>query len=289
MSDYPDLINIPFNHSFVKNLFVPALPQYTPHSLEPGYWVIIQGNNIFLQPGNGSPALPFGELPKWIEPPELPLTIGLWYGKPLRIFTVDKECHVRHPFITEALNAVVQTIDNATLGIGGLARQILHWEQQSSFCAACGGKTLPFSREWGRQCSACSAKQFPKISSCAIVLVRRDEELLLVRNAQWPAGRYSLAAGFLGLGESLEECAAREVKEETGVDITDITYAGSQSWPFPSQIMVGFVAKYAGGELNVDYTELEDARWFPISRLPTLPPTRSIARRIIDTFAVTRV
>jgi NAD+ diphosphatase len=284
MSDYPDLINIPFNHSFIKSQFVPCTPQYTDHSFEPGYWVIIQGNNIFLQPGNSSPTLPFGELPDWIETPELPLTIGEWQGRPLRIFAADNECPVRHPFIAEALNAVIQTIDNATLGIGGLARQILHWEQQSSFCAVCGGKTLPFSREWGRQCSDCNAKQFPRISPCAIVLVRRDDDVLLVRNAQWPSGRYSLAAGFLGLGESLEECAAREVKEETGVDIANITYVGSQSWPFPSQIMVGFVAQYAGGDLNVDYTELEDARWFPISQLPTLPPTRSIARRIIDTY-----
>ena len=284
MSDYPDLINIPFNHSFIKNLFVATTPHYAPHALEPGYWVIIQGNNVLLHPGNNAPSLPFGVLPEWLEPPEMPLTLGLWHGKPLRIFPLDKECHVRSPLIAEALNAVIQTIDNATLGIGGLVRQILHWEQQSCFCSVCGGKTLPFSREWGRQCSACSAKQFPKISPCAITLVRRDEEVLLVRNAQWPAGRYSLAAGFLGLGESLEECAAREVKEETGVDITDITYVGSQSWPFPSQVMVGFVAQYAGGELSVDYSELEDARWFPLSQLPTLPPTRSIARRIIDTF-----
>ncbi|MFZ4858074.1 MAG: NAD(+) diphosphatase [Desulfuromonadaceae bacterium] len=284
MSGYPDLINIPFNHSFIKNKFVPGIPQYTVHSLEPGYWVIIQGNNVFLQPGNSSPTLPFGELPDWIDPPEMPLTIGEWHGKPLRIFSADNGCQVRDPFIAEALNATIQTIDNATLGIGGLARQILHWEQQSCFCAVCGGKTVPFSREWGRQCSVCSAKQFPKISPCAITLVRRDDEVLLVRNARWPAGRYSLAAGFLGLGESLEECAAREVKEETGIDIADITYVGSQSWPFPSQIMVGFVAQYAGGDLIVDYTELEDARWFPISQLPTLPPTRSIARRIIDTF-----
>ena len=108
--------------------------------------------------------------------------------------------------------------------------------------------------------------------------------MLLVRKAEWPVGRYSMAAGYLNLGESLEDCALREVKEETGIDITGIKYVGSQSWPFPSQLMAGFVATYAGGELVVDHTELEDARWFHISKLPALPPTRSIARRIIDTF-----
>ena len=203
---------------------------------------------------------------------------------PLRIFAVDSDCAVQPPFMAEALNAPVQTMDNATLGISGLARQILHWERQSRFCSLCGGTTGAFSREWGRTCTVCNTKQFPKISPCAIVLVRRDDELLLVRNAQWPAGRYSLAAGFLNLGESLEDCAVREVREETGIDITDVTYVGSQSWPFPSQLMAGFVATYAGGELVVDHNELEDARWFPVSNLPALPPTRSIARRIIDTF-----
>lgn len=284
--DYPHLINIPFNNTFIKDLFVPGVPQYTPNPREPGYWVIIQGNNIILQYAEISPRLPFGRLPDWLIPPELALTIGLWHGKPLRIFSLDKNFLVQTPFIAEALNAVIQTIDNSTLGIGGLAKQILHWEQQSSFCALCGGSTHPFTREWGRICSTCNAKQFPRISPCSIVLVRRDDEVLLVRNAAWPTGRYSLAAGFLSVGESLEECAAREVKEETGIDITDITYVGSQSWPFPSQVMVGFVARYAGGELIVDHTELEDARWFPISKLPTLPPARSIARRIIDTFCV---
>ncbi|NVO01050.1 MAG: NAD(+) diphosphatase [Geobacteraceae bacterium] len=284
MDNYPDLIHIPFNHSFIKELFSPSLPYSLSGSYEPGYWAILQGNMMILQVGEAMPALPFGELPVWLTTPATVLEIGLWRGRPLRIFGLDSSAVIQPPFMAEALNAPVQTVDNATLGICGLARQILHWEGQSRFCSLCGGRTLPFSREWGRHCSLCSARQFPKISPCAIVLVRRDDEVLLVRNAAWPTGRYSLTAGFLGLGESLEECAAREVKEETGIDICDITYVGSQSWPFPSQVMVGFVANYAGGELVVDYKELEDARWFPVSNLPTLPPTRSIARRIIDSF-----
>lgn len=284
MKTYPDLINIPFNHSFIKDLFVQGEPRYCPDLLEPGYWAVIQGNRMILQAGEAMPALPFGELPAWLKTPLDTVEIGRWRGRPLRIFSLAADCIIEPPFIAEALNAVVQTVDNAVLGICGLARQILHWNEQSRFCSVCGGRAEPFSREWGRQCSACNASHFPKISPCAIVLVRRDAEVLLVRNAAWPEGRYSLVAGFLGLGESLEECAAREVKEETGIDISDITYVGSQSWPFPSQVMVGFVATYAGGELAVDHEELEDARWFNIASLPTLPPTRSIARRIIDTF-----
>jgi NAD+ diphosphatase len=91
-------------------------------------------------------------------------------------------------------------------------------------------------------------------------------------------------AGFLDLGESLEECAAREVREETGIEITNIRYVGSQNWPFPAQLMAGFIADYAGGEIVMDHNELEDARWFPVNGLPVLPPSRSIARWIIDNF-----
>jgi NAD+ diphosphatase len=284
MSCYPDLVNIPFNNAFIRDRFIPVVPHYSTHQLEPGFWVIVQDNNMILHAGETGPSLPLGDLPGWLAAPSDPLTIGLWHGRPLRIFSVDKNCTVQPQFIAEALNAAVQTIDDATLAIGGLARQILHWEQQSRFCSACGGRTEPLAREWGRTCSVCGVKQFPRISPCSIVLVRRAGEVLLVRKAEWPQGRYSMAAGFLNLGESLEECAAREVKEETGIDITGITYVGSQSWPFPSQLMAGFVAEYAGGEIVVDRHELEDARWFKLSALPALPPRRSIARRIIDTF-----
>jgi NAD+ diphosphatase len=108
-----------------------------------------------------------------------------------------------------------------------------------------------------------------------------------VRKAEWAAGRYSLVAGFLDLGESLEECAAREVREETGIRVKNIRYVGSQHWPFPSQLMAGFVADYAGGDLQVDGIELEDARWFSRREMPdALPGRRSIARWIIERFAL---
>lgn len=284
MPCYPDLVNIPFNSIFIRDQFVPETPYYSRNWHTPGYWVIIQDNALILHSGEAAPALPFGELPDWIAAPAAALTIGSWHGLPLRICPVDKELDVRPPYIAETLNAALQTMDDATLGIGGLARQILHWEQQSRCCPHCGGRTGPFSREWGRTCMVCSTRIFPRISPCAIVLVRRSDEVLLVRKAEWPAGRYSMAAGFVNLGESLEDCAAREVKEETGIDITGLTYVGSQSWPFPSQLMAAFVADYAGGDLVVDRHELEDARWFPVSALPALPPRRSIARRVIDTF-----
>ena len=116
------------------------------------------------------------------------------------------------------------------------------------------------------------------------MLVRRGNELLLTRKAEWVSGRYSLVAGFLDFGESLEECAIREVREETSIEVCNVRYVGSQNWPFPAQLMAGFVADYVSGDICVDLHELEDARWFPSDALPLLPASRSIARWIIDNF-----
>ena len=117
------------------------------------------------------------------------------------------------------------------------------------------------------------------------MLVRDTGRVLLTRKPEWAPGRYALVAGFVDNGESLEGAVAREVKEEVGVDVTDIQYVGSQNWPFPSQLMIGFVAEYAGGEITIDRDELEDARWFPRDGLPTGPARHSIAGFIIERYA----
>jgi NAD+ diphosphatase len=110
--------------------------------------------------------------------------------------------------------------------------------------------------------------------------------VLLTRKAGWAPNRYALVAGFVDNGESLEACVAREIKEEVGVDVKDIRYVGSQNWPFPSQMMIGFVATYAGGDVVIDKDELEDARWFDCTALPGLPSRHSISRWIIDNYGM---
>lgn len=278
---YPEAINLPFNFSSIKDIFTLS-PQPIVDSSEPGYWCIIRGNSLLMTAGEGRLSLPEGSLPEWVTPRFPAISIGRLLGKPLRAFSVSSSLEIHAPFVAEALNATEEKLDIRELTLGGLAKQILHWDNMHRHCFRCGAGVISADKTWGRTCTACGMEHFPSIHPCAIVLVRRDNELLLTRKAGWIPGRYSLVAGFLDFGESLEECACREVAEETGIEICNIQYLGSQNWPFPSQLMAGFIADYAGGEIRVDRNELEDAQWFKTDSLPSLPPKRSIARWIID-------
>jgi NAD+ diphosphatase len=186
----------------------------------------------------------------------------------------------------ENLQSAEPRLSLELLSLGALGAQILHLDHNSRCCSRCGGKMARILDSSGKKCCTCGALHFPHIHPCVIVLVRRGDEVLLVRKSEWADGRYGLVAGFLDQGECLEEAVVREVLEETGIRVQNLRYIGSQSWPFPSQLMAGFVADYAGGEIVVEEKELEDARWFAITDLPALPPKRSIARYLIDTFAI---
>jgi NAD+ diphosphatase len=279
--DYPEAINLAFNFSSVKTDFEFCVPGAEP-TKEDGAWVVIQGNNAILEETVSGLQLLHGTLPDRIIPQQPALCIGTWRGKPLRAITISSSLDLEHPLVSEAFNSSNERMDIQTLTLAGLAKQILHWEKQSRHCSRCGEPTASISASWGKCCTSCNSEHYPHIHPCAIILVKRGRELLLTRKAEWPAGRYSLVAGFLDIGESLEECAVREVREETGIEICNVRYVGSQNWPFPAQLMAGFVADYAAGDICVDPHELEDARWFPADALPNLPTRRSIARWIID-------
>lgn len=284
-SVYPESVNLPFNYSAIRDDFKFITPgrQQSPRN---GFSVIIQGNSVVMEKvGTGAASkLPFGNLPPSLTPETEPLYFGLWQEKPIHVFSVNRNILLPSQYIAEAFNSADEHIDIQNLTIAGLGKQIMHWMRQSNYCSKCGNITEQILLSWGKRCTSCMSEHFPHIHPCSIVLVKRGKELLLTRKSEWAAGRYSLVAGFVDFGESLEECAIREVREETGISITNVRYVGSQNWPFPAQIMAGFVADYAGGDVKVDSNELEDARWFAADLLPSLPSRRSIARWIIDNF-----
>jgi NAD+ diphosphatase len=197
---------------------------------------------------------------------------------------VETNERVPAPFIVAGPRTLFGKLGKATLGVAGRAIQIIDWATSHRFCGHCATPTLRISTERCLRCPACKLSAYPRIAPAMIVLVRRGDEALLASNAKFPAGFYSTLAGFVEVGESLEETVAREVREEVGVEVKDIRYFGSQPWPFPHSLMVGFLAEWAAGEIVADPSEISDARWFKADALPMLPPPISIARRMIDAW-----
>jgi NAD+ diphosphatase len=173
--------------------------------------------------------------------------------------------------------------------VAGRAVQLVEWTRTHRFCGRCGTPTEPAENERALRCPACRLMAFPRLAPAMITLVTRgepgpDQEVLLARGVQWRVPMYSCLAGFVEPGETLEGAVVREVREEVGIEITDVRYQGSQPWPFPHSLMLGFTAAYAGGELQLDETEIVDARWFRRDELPMIPPPVSIARTLIDAW-----
>jgi NAD+ diphosphatase len=171
-------------------------------------------------------------------------------------------------------------------GLLAYARAMVHWREHHRFCGRCASPTIAVQGGHVMQCSACGHQQFPRLDPAVIVLVTDGERALLGRQPAWPPGRYSTVAGFVEPGESLEDAVAREVREETGVVVDEVSYHSSQPWPFPSSLMLGFTARARLTDIDLSDQELEDARWFTRAQLAAgeiaLPTTHSISFRLIE-------
>ncbi len=166
--------------------------------------------------------------------------------------------------------------------LAGRAVQLLDWQSQHRFCGRCGTGTRALGHEFAMECPDCGLLAYPRISPAVMVLIRDGQRLLLARSPHFKPGVFSALAGFVEPGETLEQCAAREVMEEVGLEITNLRYFASQPWPFPNSLMVAFFADYAGGQITPDPTEIEAADWFAPENMPLLPDPVSISRRLIE-------
>jgi NAD+ diphosphatase len=188
------------------------------------------------------------------------------------------------PFTVAGLRELWATLGEASWHTAGRAVHLAEWASTHRFCGRCATPTQRVDGERSLRCPACGLLCYPRISPAVIVLVRRGDEALLARGARFPLPFYSTLAGFVEVGESLEQTVHREIREEVGVEVDRVTYFGSQPWPFPHSLMVGFTAEWASGEIRPDGTEILDARWFAADALPQVPPPLSIARRLIDAW-----
>jgi NAD+ diphosphatase len=182
------------------------------------------------------------------------------------------------------LRSLYGMVDDTLFALAGRALQIVDWDRNHRYCGRCGEPTVAQPNERARKCPACGLQSFPRLSPAVIVVVERDGRALLARGHGFQPGVYSCIAGFVEPGETLEQAVAREIEEETGITVREITYFGSQPWPFPNSLMIGFTARYRSGEIVIDETEIADAGWFAPDEFPNLPGKISIARRLIDDF-----
>jgi NAD+ diphosphatase len=168
--------------------------------------------------------------------------------------------------------------------LAGRGLGLVAWDRDHRCCGRCGAPTSPSTTERVRTCSRCGHGAYPRLSPAVIVLVVREGRALLARNARFAVPFHSTLAGFVEVGESLEQAVGREIREEVGIEVDGLRYFGSQPWPFTSSLMIAFTARWASGELRPDGQEIVEAGWFAPDQLPRVPPPLSIARQLIDDF-----
>lgn len=254
-------------------------PEKVPRT---AWWVLVRGEKVALRPGP-NPAVavlmsPAGD--------SISLQGRLYLGRRGNIpcyagILGEGEAAPENRQLVQVRDLSVM-IPHEELAIAAFAVRMAGFDRTTQICSRCGEKTRPAAGERARVCPSCGQVSYPRVSPAVIVLVRKGDQVLLARSPRFPPGMYGLIAGFVEPAENLEHAIRREVLEETGIRVKNIQYFGSEPWPFPDSLMIGFVADYAGGELTIDHHEIESAFWFDREHLPRIPERLSISRALID-------
>ncbi|MEJ2749230.1 MAG: NAD(+) diphosphatase [Anaerolineae bacterium] len=265
-----------------------------PKSLNaPAYWFIFSGRNLLVYQDE-NPA----RVPRLHEIAELGLTavhqqyLGyLDSDNPIHCYAVGVADKSQAPagMAFLGLRRLFGLLDETCLWIAGRAFQIIDWDRTSQYCGQCGAPNTQLEHERAKKCLHCGHIKYPRISPAIIVRVERHDpdgdKILLANGRRFRSSKtYSVLAGFVEPGETLEECVRREIREEVDITVKNIRYFGSQPWPFPDSLMIAFTAEYDSGEITPEEAEIVDANWFKPDELPDVPPPVSIARRLIDSF-----
>lgn len=252
------------------------------NKIKSSWWIIFYRDELLLEKNDGIYSLPHG-----IEAPITPLPETVIHeiteinGTICKSFSLDHPIEETKEYEMMGLRASYDLISLKQYQAAGKAHQILHWDETNRFCSACG-TSLELKESVMKKCPQCGKEVYPIISTAILVLVRKEDSLLLVHARNFKGTFNSLVAGFLETGETLEQCVAREVKEETGLTVKNIHYFDNQPWPYPSGLMVGFIADYASGEICLQDEELSSGAFYTKENLPELPRKLSLARRMID-------
>lgn len=266
----------------MTRVFEPALappPALPPRRL----WFCVRGAELLVVENGASAELPVVEdLGALGLAPEASHFLGVLDGVGCVAAALHDAAEPPAGSSFTALRPLWTRLDEQLFALAGRAVQIVEWDRTHRFCGRCGTPTEDMPGERAKRCLACGQLAFPRVSPAVIVRVTRGDEILLAHGQRFPSRMYSVLAGFVDPGESIEEAIHRELREEVGIEVTDLAYFGSQPWPFPHSLMIGFTAEWAGGELRPDPEEIADAGWFRADALPPIPPPLSIARKLID-------
>lgn len=250
------------------------------------YWFVFCKTDVMLEKnGDGTYTIPLSE--------ECPITLKEWQT-PHRITPMDDGTEVR----TVSIDAPITNQERYEMcGLrpsfyklskelylkAGKCQEILYWDKNTQFCGVCGAP-MKLHTDISKRCTNCGKEVWPQLATAIIVLIHRGDDVLLVHARNFKGDFYGLVAGFVETGETLEEAVRREVMEETGLTITHLRYFGSQPWPYPCGLMVGFNADYVSGEVHLQRSELSKGAWFNKNNLPTIPEKLSIARKLLDNW-----
>jgi len=272
----------------MKNRFVPSI-EPPPEKAEPALWFVFMADRMMVAREEESLSLPC-----FTQPADLGLeTIREWYlgkfdGRHCYCAEIPEGTAIPDRMALHGLRYLYGHIEEPLHRIAMKAAHMIEWDRTTRYCGYCGMETIRARGIIAKECPCCELLSFPRISPAVIVLVERENRVLLARVKRFTSELYSVLAGFVEVGETLEEAVQREIEEEVGIRVKNIRYFGSQPWPFPDSLMIGFTAEYESGEISLDEAEIADAGWFDPERLPIIPGKISIARRLIDWFVETK-
>jgi NAD+ diphosphatase len=270
----------------LKNEFIPSQTRiHNFSSLQNAYLFIFYRGKILVTDNDGKlniPTVTIGQFDH--QNVTYRRFMGMYCNTPCYIMELTDITLHNKSFPQMNLRELFGTISDDLFSLAGKALQILSWHQENKFCGKCGAPMTEHKGELAKQCTACEFIVYPRISPVVIMTIEKDDTILLGRSPHFPKGMYSPLAGFVEAGETLEEAVIREIQEEVGITICNISYAASQPWPFPHSLMIGFRTKYSGGKISIDTNEIEDARWFHVDNLPVLPSPISLSRHLLNLF-----
>jgi NAD+ diphosphatase len=272
----------------MENRLIPSV-EAPPTKSEPAWWFVFMADRMMVAEADEKISVPC-----FTNPAELGLEpIREWYlgtlaGRHCYCAEISETASVPDKMAFRGLRYLYGRLEEFLHRVALKAVHMIEWDRTTRYCGHCGMETIRARGMIAKECPCCELLVFPRISPAIIVLVERGNKLLLARVKRFTSELYSVLAGFVEPGETLEEAAQREIEEEVGIRVKNIRYFGSQPWPFPDSLMIGFTAEYESGDIRIDEAEIADAGWFDPERLPTIPGKISIARELIDWFVETR-